>query len=153
MILSTHIVSDVEATATDIALISGGTLVAHAAPEDLLRAAEGHVWEWVVPSAELIAAKQRYPISGTVRRADGVHVRLLTESPPAGAVPAAATLEDAYLSACLAAPGRGAGAMTVRPRALPHWPAPISWNASGAIASWLILAVPGTRLFSGLGEV
>ena len=36
VILSTHIVSDVEATATEIALISGGTLVAHAPPEDLL---------------------------------------------------------------------------------------------------------------------
>ena len=33
VILSTHIVSDVEATATDIALISQGTLVAHASPE------------------------------------------------------------------------------------------------------------------------
>jgi ABC-type multidrug transport system ATPase subunit len=43
VILSTHIVSDVEATATDIALISNGALVAHAAPEDLLRRVEGRV--------------------------------------------------------------------------------------------------------------
>ena len=97
VILSTHLVSDVDATATEIALISGGTLVAHAPPEDLLRAAEGRVWEWVIPSAELGAAKQRYQISGAVRRADGVHVRLLAECAPAGAVPVAATLEDAYL--------------------------------------------------------
>jgi ABC-type multidrug transport system ATPase subunit len=97
VILSTHIVSDVEATATEIALISGGALVAHAPPEELLRAAEGRVWEWVIPSAELGAAKQRYLISGAVRRADGVHVRLLAEFAPAGAVPVAATLEDAYL--------------------------------------------------------
>jgi ABC-2 type transport system ATP-binding protein len=97
VILSTHIVSDVEATATEIALISAGTLVAHAAPEELLRQAEGQVWEWVIPSAELNAARQRYLISGTVRRGDGVHVRLLAESGPPGAVPVAATLEDAYL--------------------------------------------------------
>jgi ABC-type multidrug transport system ATPase subunit len=102
VILSTHIVSDVEATATEIALISGGTLVAHAPPEELLQGAEGKVWEWVIPSAELSAAKQRYLISGTVRRADGVHVRLLTESAPAGAVRVAANLEDAYLH-CLSA--------------------------------------------------
>ncbi|MGA2740281.1 MAG: ABC transporter ATP-binding protein [Bryobacteraceae bacterium] len=102
VILSTHIVSDVEATATEIALIAGGTLVAHAPPEDLLRAAEGMVWEWVVPSAELSAVKQRYRVSGAVRRADGVHVRLLTESAPPGAVPVPATLEDAYLH-CLSA--------------------------------------------------
>src|SRR4051794_6693798 len=65
IILSTHIVSDVEATATDIALISQGTLVAHATPEELLREVEGNVWEWVIPSTELNAAKQRYLISNT----------------------------------------------------------------------------------------
>ena len=41
VILSTHIVSDVEATATDIALIAKGTLVAHATPEALLQQVEG----------------------------------------------------------------------------------------------------------------
>ena len=44
VILSTHIVSDVEATATDIALIAKGTLVAHATPEALLTQVEGKVW-------------------------------------------------------------------------------------------------------------
>ena len=97
VILSTHIVSDVEATATDIALISKGTLVAHATPEELLRRVEGTVWEWVIPSTELTAAKQRYLISSTTRRSDGVHVRVLTPQPPAGAQPVLPTLEDAYL--------------------------------------------------------
>ena len=97
VILSTHIVSDVEATATDIALISQGKLVAHAAPEDLLRAVEGKVWEWIVPSSELTAARQEYLISNTTRRSDGVHVRLLALQPPPGTMPVAPTLEDAYL--------------------------------------------------------
>jgi ABC-type multidrug transport system ATPase subunit len=97
VILSTHIVSDVEATATDIALISQGRLVAHAAPEDLLRAVEGKVWEWVVPSSELNAARRQYLISNTARRSDGVHVRLLASQPPPGTSPVAPTLEDAYL--------------------------------------------------------
>jgi ABC-2 type transport system ATP-binding protein len=97
VILSTHIVSDVEATATDIALISQGRLVAHAAPEDLLRAVEGRVWEWVVPSSELNAARQQFLISNTTRRSDGVHVRLLNSQPPPGASEVAPTLEDAYL--------------------------------------------------------
>jgi ABC-type multidrug transport system ATPase subunit len=97
VILSTHIVSDVEAMATDIALISQGVLVAHAAPEELLRQVEGKVWEWVVPSVELNAAKQRYLISSTMRRSDGVHVRVLGAQGPAGAQPAAPNLEDAYL--------------------------------------------------------
>jgi ABC-2 type transport system ATP-binding protein len=91
IILSTHIVSDVEATATDIALISGGRLVAHATPEELLRRVEGKVWEDVVPSSELQL------ISGTARRADGVHIRMLSATAPNGAQSIAPTLEDAYL--------------------------------------------------------
>jgi ABC-type multidrug transport system ATPase subunit len=99
VILSTHIVSDVEATATEIALISNGSLVAHAAPEELLRSVEGRVWEWVIPSADLNAVKQAYRVSNTARRSDGVHVRVLTEEPPDGARAVQPTLEDAYLDA------------------------------------------------------
>ena len=97
VILSTHIVSDVEATATDIALIEKGSLVTHATPEALLQLVEGKVWEWVVASAELNAAKQRFQVSSTTRRSDGVHVRVLGEEPPQGAQPVAPNLEDAYL--------------------------------------------------------
>jgi ABC-type multidrug transport system ATPase subunit len=97
VVLSTHIVSDVEATATDIALISSGILVAHATPEALLLQVEGKVREWVVPSTGLNAAKQRFLISSTTRRSDGVHVRILGDEAPEGAVPVAPNLEDAYL--------------------------------------------------------
>ena len=109
IILSTHIVSDVEATATDIALISAGKLVTHATPEELLQQVEGKVWEDVVPSSELQSAKQRYLISGTARRADGVHIRILSATVPNGAQPLVPTLEDAYLF-CLNTHRVGAGA-------------------------------------------
>jgi len=109
VILSTHIVSDVEATATDIALIAQGTLVAHASPEDLLRQVEGKVWEWVLPSAELNAAKQKYLISNTARRSDGVHARVLADTSPGGAQPVTPNLEDAYLF-CLSHHRAGAAA-------------------------------------------
>ena len=108
VILSTHIVSDVEATATDIALIENGSLVAHATPEALLLLVEGKVWEWVVASTELNAAKQRFLVSSTTRRSDGVHVRVLGDEPPAGAQPVAPNLEDAYLY-CLNQHRAGAG--------------------------------------------
>src|SRR6202790_1782832 len=45
VILSTHIVSDVEAIATDIAILGGGRLLAHAAPGELLRSGDGGGWE------------------------------------------------------------------------------------------------------------
>jgi ABC-2 type transport system ATP-binding protein len=100
VILSTHIVSDVEATATGIAIMSRGRLVNHAAPETLLAAMEGKVWEWVVASAELPAARQRFLISTVTRRSDGVHARVVSDAPPGpGAARVPPTLEDAYLQA------------------------------------------------------
>jgi ABC-type multidrug transport system ATPase subunit len=98
VILSTHIVSDVEATATHIALINKGRLIVSAAPEVLMKKVEGRVWEWIVPSNELTAVKSRHRVSATIRRSDGVRVRALSDTQPApGAQPAAPNLEDAYL--------------------------------------------------------
>jgi ABC-2 type transport system ATP-binding protein len=97
VVLSTHIVSDIEATATDIALIARGTLVAHATPEDLLQQVEGKVWEYVLSSADLNAIRQQYQISSINRRSDGVHVRVLGDEPPHGSQPVTPNLEDAYL--------------------------------------------------------
>ncbi len=106
IILSTHIVSDVEAAATEIALIKEGSLLMHAPPETLLQAVEGKVWEWVVPSAELGSVRAHYLISSTLRRSDGVHVRVVGETPPGPDAQAAApTLEDAYLHFISAANG------------------------------------------------
>jgi ABC-2 type transport system ATP-binding protein len=99
VILSTHIVSDVEAVATSIAVMDRGRLLSYAEPEELLRGVEGRVWEWVIPSAELPAARERWKISSTVRRADGVHARVVSEVPPAsGAMRVPPSLEDAYLA-------------------------------------------------------
>lgn len=98
VILSTHIVPDVEAVATEMAILNQGHLIWHARPEELLRTVEGQVWEWVVPSADLIDVRQRHLVSSAVRRSDGVHVRLVTRAPPAvDARPLPPTLEDAYL--------------------------------------------------------
>ena len=98
VILSTHIVSDVEATATCIAVIAKGRLLLSAAPEELLQKVEGRVWEWVASSAELPAIKEHHLLSGTIRRSDGVLVRVVSEASPAReAQPAAPRLEDAYL--------------------------------------------------------
>jgi ABC-2 type transport system ATP-binding protein len=98
VILSTHIVSDVEASATRIAVIRKGRLLIDAMPEELLQEVEGKVWEWIVPSEDLPSIKQRYATSGTVRHPDGVEVRVISASSPDGnARLAPPRLEDAYL--------------------------------------------------------
>jgi ABC-2 type transport system ATP-binding protein len=98
VILSTHIVSDVEAVATEIAILNQWYLLTYVTPEELLRQVDGKVWEWIVPSPELMAIRQRYLVSSTARRSDGVHVHLVSENAPAkDASVGSPLLEDAYL--------------------------------------------------------
>jgi len=99
VILSTHIVSDVESTATDIAIIHKGHLKVRAQPEQLLKQMEGSVWEWVTTSQELPALKRQYLVSGTLRRMDGVEVRAVSKTQPCPkARPVPPNLEDVYLA-------------------------------------------------------
>ncbi len=105
IMLSTHIVSDVEAIATDIVIINHGQMLRHAAPETLLQSLEGQVWQWTAPSAELPALKQQYLISGTIRRADGIQVRAVSPTAPSpSAEPVLPSLEDVYLREVAANP-------------------------------------------------
>ncbi|MDH3891091.1 MAG: ATP-binding cassette domain-containing protein [candidate division Zixibacteria bacterium] len=98
VILSSHIVSDVAAIATRVAIINRGRLIAQATPEELLRSVHGKVWEWVVPSTELPKLQQRLLISSSIRTDQGVRIRVVEEScPDESAEAASPTLEDAYL--------------------------------------------------------
>lgn len=105
VVLSTHIVPDVEATADEVALLDDGELLAHTTPADLLADVEGSVWEIVVPESELSELKSRYTVASTTRRSDGVHLRVIApERPLQGASPVEPTLEEAYLSRIEASP-------------------------------------------------
>lgn len=98
ILLSTHIVSDIEAVATEIVVINQGKKIQHAAPEDLLKILHGKVWLWIVPSTELPTMKQKYLISGTLRHPEGIQVRVVSESSPSeDAHLVEPNLEDAYL--------------------------------------------------------
>jgi len=98
VILSTHIVSDVESTATHIVLIDKGRLLRHAPPEALLKELDNMVWEWDVSSDELVDLKRKFIISGTIRRSEGVQVRVVNDGQPESAAQRVTpNLEDAYL--------------------------------------------------------
>lgn len=98
VILSSHIVSDVEATATRIAVINRGRLLAAGAPEHFLREGEGRSWEMIVATADLPALREHHMVTGAVRQADGVRLRVVADlSPGQGAVQVPPTLEDVYL--------------------------------------------------------
>lgn len=63
-------------------MISNGRLLRNASPERLLQAIEGKVWQWVIPCEELIATRQSHVVSNTIRRSDGVHIRVVADLPP-----------------------------------------------------------------------
>jgi ABC-2 type transport system ATP-binding protein len=98
ILLSTHVVSDVEAIARELVIIAEGKLVLTSTPEELLRRAAGNVWKWTIPIEDLPALRQRYLVASAIRSLDGVRVRVIAaEQPFANAEAVEPSLEDAYL--------------------------------------------------------
>ena len=98
VILSTHIVSDIEASATSLAVMAKGRLLFSGTPEALIANAAGHVWEWTVPEPQVAAIRARHVTTGSQRRADGLRLRIVAATAPSpDAVPVNACLEDAHL--------------------------------------------------------
>jgi ABC-2 type transport system ATP-binding protein len=97
IILSSHIVSDIETIATDIVIVANGSLIAHETPEKVIEVVENKVFELLIPQEELITFKKKYIVSNAVRRAGGWLVRFLHETPLANSQVVPPNLEDAYL--------------------------------------------------------
>jgi ABC-type multidrug transport system ATPase subunit len=99
VIVSTHIVSDVESIAAEIAVVRAGRLVASGPPEALMRKAAGTAWEAVLEPEEFERVRESLTVSSLLRRGDGVHLRVVAAERPLGdAVPVGPDLEDAYLA-------------------------------------------------------
>ncbi|ASA19543.1 ABC transporter ATP-binding protein [Paenibacillus donghaensis] len=98
IILSTHIVSDIEATADQVAILSKGQLLTKSNPSQLLHNVKGKVWSVVIPDHDLQEARAKWTISATIRREDGLQLRIVSDQPPLpGCTPVSPSLEDAYL--------------------------------------------------------
>lgn len=98
VILSTHIVSDVEAIADEVLLMKKGRFVLQGTVQELTERANGKVWEVTVPAKEV----RRWQVNTTVAnlRHEGKEVvlRIVSDHRPAEqAVPCEAALEDLYL--------------------------------------------------------
>lgn len=99
VILSTHIVSDVETTADEIALIAAGQLLAHAPSQVLIAEVAGKVWSVNVAEGDLAALRRSFIVVNTARRSGSIAARVVAEcSPHPSAEQVAPTLEDAYMN-------------------------------------------------------
>ncbi|HEX5693490.1 MAG TPA: ABC transporter ATP-binding protein [Arenimonas sp.] len=98
VVLSTHIVSDIAASATALAIMAKGRLLYSGAPEPLLEQAAGHVWEWTVPAESVAALRERFVTSSSIRKPGGVRLRIVADqSPSPEAIACEPDLDDAYL--------------------------------------------------------
>jgi ABC-type multidrug transport system ATPase subunit len=98
VLLSTHIVTDVEFIAGKVILMREGRLLRMDTTEDLLRSVDGMVWSATVSQREADLVKGRYDISNIAQRADGLALRIVSaEKPFENAQPEQPTLEDVFL--------------------------------------------------------
>ena len=100
IVLSTHIVADIEAVASSLAVLRLGRLRYFGTPEALLASLEGKVWTLDLPpeSAARPPTTDGFLETGLYRLPGCIQVRGVCESRPAPeAKPATPNLEDAYV--------------------------------------------------------
>ncbi|MEY8468768.1 ABC transporter ATP-binding protein [Faecalibaculum rodentium] len=99
VLISTHIVSDVEYIATRHLLMKDGRLLASGTASDLVQLVDSRVWTCRAPSQDVPELESRLQVTGLRNEDDGtVTLRYLAAAPEvSGSVPAAPRLEDVYL--------------------------------------------------------
>lgn len=99
VLLSTHIVGDIEATCENLAILNEGELLWKGTLQEILHHTEGKVWRADVGSKELGRIKKDYIVTGMLKQGSHINVRFLSDAPPdvTGAVIDEANCEDAYM--------------------------------------------------------
>lgn len=98
VLLSTHIVSDIEYIANEILLMKGGKICISGTTEELTAGMPERVWRVSVPRKEVSSYTKKYQVSNIKTLRDEVEMRILSGEKPAGnAVLEEAVLEDVFL--------------------------------------------------------
>lgn len=99
VLISTHIVSDIEYIATRNAIMKAGKIVDVGTTDELVKEIEGKVWTCTIPVKDLAGYEMRLRIiNQRSENSNKVSIRYLSETPEIlGAVAAQPRLEDLYL--------------------------------------------------------
>lgn len=101
VILSTHIVSDVEHIATQVVMLRSGKVVAHDTIEHIRNNLTGKVYTLTVSAEETEHYRQTHLVANMQPVGEKIMLRLVCPNGfPDGAVPVEPDLEDAYLAYC-----------------------------------------------------
>lgn len=101
VLLSTHIVDDVEDICPNIAILAGGKILLSGESKTLVHHLEGKLWTLTAQKTQLPQLRQQHRVISTRVKTDGVEVRILADTQPAGATAAQPMLEDVYFRALL----------------------------------------------------
>lgn len=98
VLLSTHIVSDIEYIADCILMMKNGELIRQGTENEVIADVQGHVWKCVVPECEVQGLNEKYVVSNLRNSGENVELRIVSDiQPMKNAEITGATLEDAYL--------------------------------------------------------
>ena len=99
VLISTHVVSDIEFIAKEIILLKSGRLVSHDTCQNLVKQIENKVFEIETDKENLKYFQDNYRVSNLCHNEDKIIVRIVTDNPPENCKVQAVkpTLEDLYL--------------------------------------------------------
>lgn len=98
VLLSTHIVSDIEYIANEVLLMKNGEICAFGTPQTLLESMAGRVWSVSLSQEAVAKYMKTHKVSNVKRISGGAQLRIVSEEKPAeNAVGETATLEDLFL--------------------------------------------------------
>ncbi|BCL78905.1 ABC transporter related protein [Ktedonobacteria bacterium brp13] len=100
VLLSTHIISDVEAVANRLVILQQGRVLVDTTPEELLAKTTGSVWSVTTDQATALQLQESYQVSTMVSQVYGITLRIVSATRPhEAAVVVDPSLEEAYLLA------------------------------------------------------
>ena len=97
VILSSHIVSDIETIADEVAIMKSGHLITKGLQADVIDTIKEKVFELEIDNAALATFKEKQLVVNAIRKKDKVLVRYIADEHINGAAHSPASLEDAYL--------------------------------------------------------
>jgi ABC-type multidrug transport system ATPase subunit len=97
VILSSHIVSDIDTIADTVAVMKNGMLITHGNQEHIIENVINKVYEIRVKIEDLSDFKAQHIVVSTTRKDGNWMVRYITENPIENTIKKEANLEDAYL--------------------------------------------------------
>lgn len=97
VILSSHIVSDIDTIADTVAIMKNGQLISYGNQEDSIEKVRNKVFETMVKKEALSTFKNQQIVVSTARKEGELLVRYITENPIKNSIQKEANLEDAYL--------------------------------------------------------